>query len=148
MIGNVMTLMWHHCSNNVCELCLYKLRNALIGGPTQWGMRYQNTCFVWNALTVVFILVFWSCAASNSREPTQPAHLPASGPFGLLQPGDQMRLVWPSFPSTQICNFLDSFKWSMVHIYLLDWSDMQRQLLSNLRLYSVSMHVLLFVFKI
>ena len=57
------------------ELCLYKLRNALTTGPAQWGMREQNTCFVWNALTVVFILVFWRCprfnigSASNSREP-------------------------------------------------------------------------------
>ena len=44
----------------------------------------------------------------------------------LLQPGDQMTLVWPSFSSTQICNFLDSFEWSTAHLdtSLLDWSDM------------------------
>ena len=50
----------------VRELCLYKykLRDALIAGPVQWGIRDQNTtCFVWNALTVVFISVFWSCSS-------------------------------------------------------------------------------------
>ena len=46
-------------------LCLYKLQNALIAGPEQWGMRDQNTGFVWNALTVVFILVFWSCSSQQ-----------------------------------------------------------------------------------
>ena len=36
------------------------MRNVLIAGPAQWGMRDQNTCFVWNALTVVFMLAIWS----------------------------------------------------------------------------------------
>ena len=81
--------------------------------------------------------------------PLSRPHWPASVAFGLPRPGDQMTLVWPSFSSTLICNFLDSIKWSITHldISLLDWSDMQRHLFSNLRLYSASIHVLLFVFK-
>ena len=60
------------------------------------------------------------------RNPLRRPHWPASSAFGLPQPGDQITLVWPLFSSTQICNFLDSFKWSMAHFYifLFDWSDM------------------------
>ena len=57
-------------------LCLYKLQNALIAGPEQWGMRDQNTGFVWNDLTVVFISVFWSC----SSQQLQGTH--SAGPIG------------------------------------------------------------------
>ena len=62
----------------------------------------------------------------TTGNPLSRPHWPASGACGLPQPGDQMTLVWPSFSSTQICNFLDSFKWSTAHLdtSLLDWSDM------------------------
>ena len=48
------------------ELCLYKLQNALIQGPAQWGIRG-----LFEMLSVVFILVSLSVLE--------------------LQPGDQMR---------------------------------------------------------
>ena len=61
------------------ESGLYNLRNAPIAGPAQWGMRYQNTFFVWNALTVVFILVFW-CCSSQLLQGTRSA-----GPTGRVR---------------------------------------------------------------
>ena len=76
------------------------------------------------------LCLFWCfgvAPASNSRETAQPAPLAGLGCVRVTpQPGDQMTLVWPLFSSTQISNFVDSFKWSMAHFYisLLNWSDM------------------------
>ena len=111
----------------VRELCSYKLRNALIAGPAEWGMRDQNTCFFLKCShCCVYFSVLELLQPVTPGNPLSRPHWSASGAFGLPQPGDQMTLVCPSFPSTQICNFLDSFKWSMAHFYisLLDWSDM------------------------
>ena len=60
----------------------------------------------------------------TTGNPLSRPHWPASGAFGLPQLGDQMTLVWPSFSSTQICNFLDSFKWSMAHFYISLLTDL------------------------
>ena len=51
--------------------------------------------------------------------PLNRPHWPASGACGLPQPGDQMTLVWPSFSSTQICNFPDQ-RHIWIHLYLTD----------------------------
>ena len=59
----------------------------------------------------------------TSGNPLSRPHRPASDACGLPQPGDQMTLVWPSFSSTQMCNFRNSFKWSTAHLdtfYLTD----------------------------
>ena len=121
---NYFTLMILYIIMDAICLVFIQTQNALIAAPVQWGMWDENTCFVWNVLPVVFILVFWSCSgqllkgtrsAGSSGRPRVRS--------GLPQPGDQMTLVWPSFSSTQICNFLDSFKWSMAHLdiyYLTD----------------------------
>ena len=39
------------------ELCLYKLQNALIAGPAQWGMRNHDMWLVFGMLSFVYILV-------------------------------------------------------------------------------------------
>ena len=56
--------------------------------------------------------------------PLSRPHWPASGAFELPEPGDQMTLVWPSLSSTQMCNFLDSFKLSMAHFYMSLLTDL------------------------
>ena len=72
----------------------------LIVGPAQWGMGGQNTCFVWNALTVVFISVFWSCS-SQYLQGTRSA-----GPTGRLRvrssyPSQETKWRWSDHRSHQ-----------------------------------------------
>ena len=66
------------------ELCLYKLRNALIPGPAQWGMRDHSTCFLFEVLSLLCLFQCFGVApASNSREPAQPASLAGLGCVGV-----------------------------------------------------------------
>ena len=138
-------------------MCLYKLRNALIAGPAQWGMRGQNTCLVWNALTVMFILVFWSCSSQ------WPQGTRSAGPIGRLRvcagyPSQETEWRWSDHRSHQRRYAISSTHWLIdwywfndqrhiwIHLYLTDLIC-NGIFFSNLRLYSASMHVLLFVFK-
>ena len=76
------------------ELCLYKLRNALIAGPAQCGMRDQNTwVFFKCSHCCVYFSVLESLQPVTPGNPLSRPHWPASGAFRLPQPGDQMTLV-------------------------------------------------------
>ena len=123
-------------------------------GPHNGACGIRNVFCLKCSYCCVYFSVLELLQPVTPGNPLSRPHWPALGACGLPQPGDQMTLVWTSFSSTQICNFLDSFKWSVkwstAHLdtYLLvDWSDMWRQLFLNLRLLQCTVHVLLFVFK-
>ena len=69
VIWNLMKANLSPCNNNAVitgittRVVFIQIAKCADRRPAQWGMRDQNTCFVWNALTVVFILVFWSCSS-------------------------------------------------------------------------------------
>ena len=78
----------HWWKPRATELCLYKLQNALIQGPAQWGIRG-----LFEMLSVVFILVSLSVLE--------------------LQPGDQMRSnTWIALKSYHWSVFVPRLSWS------------------------------------
>ena len=133
VIWNAMTAMLRPCNNNAVitvittRVVFIQIAKCADRRSRTMGHAGSETWFVWNALTVVFVLVFWSCS-SQWPQGTRSAS-PIGRPWvraGYPNQENQMTLVWPSFSSTKICNFLDSFKWSTAHLdtSLLDWSDM------------------------
>ena len=111
VIWNVMTTMLRPCNNNCNKNASCVYTNCKMG----WSQGPHN------GACGITIRVLFEKLSQLSRP-----HWPASGVCRLPQPGDQMMLVWLLLSSTQICNFLESFKWSAAHLNtsLLDWSDM------------------------
>ena len=133
VIWNVMTAMLRPCNNNavitVITTQVVFVQIAKCADRRARTMGHAGSEYVF-CLKCSHCCVYFSVL--ELLQPVTPGyplsrlHWPASGVCGLPQPGDKMTLVWTSFSSTQICTFLDSFKWSMAHldISLLDWSDM------------------------
>ena len=133
VIWNVMTTMLRPCNHNavitvittrVMFIQIAKCANRRArtmghaGSECVFCLKCSHCCFYFSVLELL--------QPVTPGNPLSRPHWLASGACGLPQPEDQMKLVGPSFSSTQICNFLDSFKWSTAHLdtSLLDWSDM------------------------
>ena len=135
VIWNVMTAKLRPCNNNAVITVIHVTTRVVFIQIAKCADRRART-MGHTGLEYVFCLKCTHCCVHFSvlelLQPVTPGnplsrpHWPASGAFGLPQSGDQIMLVWPSFSSTQICNFLDSFKCSTAHMdtSLLDWSDM------------------------
>ena len=118
-------------------------------GPHNGACGIRNVFCLKCSHCCVYFSVLELLQPGTPGNPLSRPHWPALGACGLPQPGNQMTLVWPSFSSTKICNFLDSFKWSTAHLDNLYLTDRIRNgnSFQILGFYSASMHVLLFVFK-
>ena len=134
VIWNAMTAMLRPCNNNavitvITTRVVFKNTNCEMHwsqGPHNGACGIRNVFCLKCSHCCVYFSVLELLQPVIPGNPLSRPHWPALGACGLPQPGDQMTLVWPSFSSTKICNFLDSFKWSTAHLdtSLLDWSDM------------------------
>ena len=130
VIWNVMTAMLRPCNNNavitVITTRIVFIQIAKCTDRRDRTMGHAGSDYVFCLKCSHCCVYFTVLELLQPVPPGNPfgrPHWPASGAFGLPQPGDQMTLVWPSFSSTQICNFPDSFKWStthLIHLYLTD----------------------------
>ena len=207
VIGNIMTLMWHHCNNNAisilrlqCESVEVSLVQVMacrlfgakplpepVEGPVIWkamtamlrpcnnnavitvittrvvfiqfakcadrrtrtmGHAGSETCFVWNARTVVFILVFLSC--SSQWPQGQPAPL-AGFWVRAGYPNQETKWRWSDHRSHQLryaisLTHSNDQRHIWIHLYLTD-RICNGKSFQILGFYSAFMHVLLFVCK-
>ena len=150
VIWNAMTATLRPCNNNAVitvittRVVFIQIAKCADRRARTIGHAGSETCFVWNALTVccVYFSVLELLQSATPGNPLSRPHWPALGACGLPQPGNQMTLVWRSFSSTKICNFLDSTD----IFYLID-RICNGKSFQILGFYSAFMHVLLFVFK-
>ena len=66
VIWNAMTAMLRPCNNNAAittRVVFIQIAKCADRRAHTMGHAGSETCFIWNALTVVFILVFWSCSS-------------------------------------------------------------------------------------
>ena len=113
-------------------------------------MAGSETCFVWNDLTVVFILEFWSYSSQ------WPQGTRSADPIGRLwvragYPEQETKWRWSDHPSHQrryaiSSTHLNDQRHIWKHLYLTD-RICNGKSFQILGFYSASVHVLLFVFK-
>ena len=156
VIWNAMTAMLRPCNNNavitVITTRVVFIQIAKCADRRARTMRHagSETCFVWNALIVEFILVFWSCSSQ------WPQGTRSAGPIGRLwvracYPNQETKWRWSDHRSHQrryaiSSTHLNDQRHIWIHLYLTDLICNGKSF-QILGFYIASMHVVLFVFK-
>ena len=156
VIWNAMTAMLRPCNNNAVitvittRVVFIQIAKCADCRARTMGHAGSETCFVWNALTVVFILVFWSCSSQ------WPQGTRSAGPIGRLRvragyPSQETKWRWSDHRSHQWRYAISSThlidqRHIRIHLYLTD-RICNGKSFQILGFYSTSIHVLIFVFK-
>ena len=127
VIWNAKTTMLHPCNNSAVittRAVFIQIAKCADRRAHTIGHAGSETCFVWNTLTVVLILVFWSCSSQ------WPQGTRSAGPIGRLwvgagYPNQETKWRWSDHRSHQRRYAISSThlndQWHIwIHLFLTD----------------------------